>query len=204
MMVDMKVSGLTIDPLTNMPILVLKDKEGKHAVPIWIGLIEASAIATELESLRRARTMTHDMKHNMLGQVGVRVERVEVNDLRDNTFYASIFLARADGSVTEIDSRPSDAVALALRAAAPIRVAKKVIERARKIDLRDAARDQRTADPLRAAAVAGARSSSRGKDGAVGRRPPKPAPDLKDPVPEEHYRELLENLPDEEFGKWKM
>ena len=136
MMVDMKVSGLTIDPFTNMPILVLKDSDGKNAMPIWIGLIEASAIATELERIQLKRPMTHDLMHNMLGHVGAKIDRVEVHDLRENTFYAQIVLSCADGKTVEVDSRPSDAIALALRAQAPIRVARKVIDRARKMDLR--------------------------------------------------------------------
>jgi len=202
MMVEMKVSGLTIDPLTNMPILVLKDRDGKNAVPIWIGLIEASAIATELERIRLARPITHDLMHNILALLGAHVERVEVHDLRDNTFYATIFVARPDGTVSAVDSRPSDAIALALRASAPIKVARKVIERSRKIDLQRAARESRTADPLRRAAVVGSRSV----DKAAGslRRALPPAPERKEPLEAEHYRELLENLPDEEFGKWKM
>ncbi|HEY3359890.1 MAG TPA: bifunctional nuclease family protein [Polyangia bacterium] len=136
--VEMKVSGLTIDPYTNMPILILKDLQGRDAVPIWIGLIEASAIATELEKIELSRPMTHDLMKTILGAVGVSVERVEVTDLRENTFYASIFLTR-DGHTFSVDSRPSDAIALALRTGSVIRVARKVIEKSRSIDLRSVA-----------------------------------------------------------------
>jgi hypothetical protein len=141
--VEMKVAALTIDPFTNMPILVLKDLQGRNPVPIWIGLIEASAIAAELDKVELARPMTHDLMKDMLGAVGVAVRRVEVTDLRENTFYASIVLCR-EGKTFVIDARPSDAIALALRAHCSIRVARKVIEKSRTIDLRTIDRDGAT------------------------------------------------------------
>ncbi len=134
MLIEMKVTGLTIDPFTNMPIIILKDAEEKSALPIWIGLIEASAIATELERIPLARPMTHDLMKNVLQTLDVEIQKIEVNDLCDNTFYARIYL-RHDGKEFVIDSRPSDAIALALRASAPIFVDKKVIEKSRSIDL---------------------------------------------------------------------
>src|SRR5690242_14334094 len=94
-LIDMKVTGLTIDPFTNMPIIILKDATGAHAIPIWIGLIEASAIATELEKIELARPMTHDLVKQILCECGARVDRVEVTDLRDNTFYASLHIEQA-------------------------------------------------------------------------------------------------------------
>lgn len=130
----MKVTGLTIDPFTNMPIIILKDLDEKSALPIWIGLIEASAIATELEKIKLARPMTHDLMKNILHILEVKVEKVEVNDLADNTFYARIYL-KSDGREYVIDSRPSDAIALALRSGAPIFVDRRVIEKSRQIDL---------------------------------------------------------------------
>ena len=133
-MVEMKVTGLTIDPFTSMPIIILKDLEEKCALPIWIGLIEASAIATELESIQLSRPMTHDLLKNILDAMEVSVVRVEVNDLADNTFYARILLKRK-GEERSMDSRPSDAIAIALRTKAPIFVARHVIEKSRKIDL---------------------------------------------------------------------
>lgn len=136
MMVEMKVGGLAIDPFTNMPIVILKDLEGQHAVPIWIGLIEASAIATELEKVQLARPMTHDLLKSILVTLGVNVVKIEVNDLKNNTFYASIFLEK-NGTLTEVDSRPSDAIALALRTGARIYVAETVIERSQRIDLHE-------------------------------------------------------------------
>lgn len=131
---QMKVTGLTIDPFTSMPIIILKDMEEKCALPIWIGLIEASAIATELEHIHLTRPMTHDLLKNILEEVGVVVKRVEVNDLADNTFYARIMLSRGEDEYI-MDARPSDAIAVALRSKAPIYVARHVIDKSRKIDL---------------------------------------------------------------------
>lgn len=133
--IEVRVTGLTIDPFTNMPIIILKDREEKNALPIWIGLIEASAIATELEKIELSRPMTHDLMRSILTELVARVERVEVHDLQDNTFYARIFLISPDGKELIIDSRPSDAIALALRMKAPIFVAKVVMEKSRKVDL---------------------------------------------------------------------
>jgi len=132
--IQMKVTGLTIDPFTSMPIIILKDLEEKYALPIWIGLIEASAIATELENIKLARPMTHDLIKSILETVNVHLEKVEVHDLSDNTFYSRILL-NSQGEDLLIDARPSDAIAMALRAQAPIYVAKKVIDKSRKIDL---------------------------------------------------------------------
>ncbi len=130
----MKVTGLTIDPFTNMPIIILKDHEERMALPIWIGLIEASAIATELENIQLARPMTHDLMRNILGELEIEVTRVEVNDLADNTFYATIHL-RKEERVLKMDARPSDAIAIALRTQAPIFVNREVIEKSRRIDM---------------------------------------------------------------------
>ena len=132
--VEMKVTGLTIDPFTSMPIIILKDMEEKCALPIWIGLIEASAIATELEHIELSRPMTHDLLKNIFDSVGISVKRVEVSDLADNTFYAKIVLKQGEKEFL-MDSRPSDAIAVALRTRSPIYVARGVIDKSRKIDL---------------------------------------------------------------------
>src|SRR5713226_8464776 len=116
----MTVGGLTLDPVTKTPIVILKDSENKLNLPIWIGLLEATAMATELEGIKMARPMTHDLLRNVLGELGAAVEAIEVTDLRDNTYYALIHV--------EIDCRPSDAISLALRTKSPIYVAKKVLE----------------------------------------------------------------------------
>jgi len=134
MLIPMKVSGITIDPFTNMPIVILKDLEEKNAVPIWIGLVEASAIASELEGIHTPRPMTHDLLRNILGQLNIKISRIAVMDFRDNTYFATIFLQ--DGSQEiEIDSRPSDAIALALRTGSTILVDDKVISKSRQIEL---------------------------------------------------------------------
>jgi uncharacterized protein len=133
MLIEMKVSGLTIDPITNTPIVILKDINEKKAIPIWIGLFEASAIATELEKIAFSRPMTHDLLNEILKTIDVQVVKIEINDLRNNTFFAVIYLLKDDKHFT-IDSRPSDAIALALRAGAPIFVDEKVIDKSRDVD----------------------------------------------------------------------
>lgn len=133
-MIKMRVTGLTIDPFTNMPIIILKDATDAMALPIWIGLIEASAIATELEKIELTRPMTHDLMRNILGELKAKVDRVEITDLTDNTFFAKIYLT-SNGRQHVMDSRPSDAIALALRTHSEIFVSKKVLEKSRRIDL---------------------------------------------------------------------
>ncbi|MBN1472805.1 MAG: bifunctional nuclease family protein [Syntrophaceae bacterium] len=133
MLIEMRVSGLTIDPITNTPIVILKDVEEKKAIPIWIGLFEASAIATELEKISFSRPMTHDLLNELLKILEAQVLKIEINDLRNNTFFAVIHLSM-NGKNFSIDSRPSDAIALALRAKSPIFVDEKVIEKSRSID----------------------------------------------------------------------
>jgi uncharacterized protein len=124
----MTVGALTLDPTTKTPIVVLKDPDNKLNLPIWIGLLEAASMATELEGIKPQRPMTHDLLRNMLAQLGGTVEAVEVTELRDNTYFAHIQIKTRDGEEIEIDSRPSDAISLALRTKAPIYVAKKVLE----------------------------------------------------------------------------
>jgi bifunctional DNase/RNase len=134
MLIPMKVSGITIDPFTSMPIVILKDLEDKNAVPIWIGLVEASAIASELEGIHTPRPMTHDLLRNILGELKVKISRIAVIDLRDNTYYAIIYLQDGNKEI-EVDSRPSDAIALALRTESTIFVDDKVIQKSRQIEL---------------------------------------------------------------------
>ncbi|MFQ6111159.1 MAG: bifunctional nuclease family protein [Nitrospinota bacterium] len=140
-MIEMKVKGLTLDPLTNMPIVILRDLDGKKALPIWVGIFEANAIALEMEQVTTPRPMTHDLIKNILTGIDAKVNRVVVNDLKDNTFYAIISLT-LDGSEIIIDSRPSDAIALALRVNAPIFVAEKVMEEAKSIDFSEQTEEQ--------------------------------------------------------------
>jgi uncharacterized protein len=125
--IQMSVGGLTLDPVTKTPIVILKDTDNKLNLPIWIGLLEATAMATEIEGIKMARPMTHDLLKNILGEVGCSVESVEITELKENTYYALVNLMVA-GRQLVIDSRPSDAIALALRTKSPIFVAKAVLE----------------------------------------------------------------------------
>ncbi len=125
--IEMNVGGLTLDPATKSPIVVLRDVANTVNLPIWIGLLEATAIATELEGIEMARPMTHDLLRDLIGELGGEVERVEISDLKDNTYYARIHI-RSDGGSRIIDSRPSDAISLALRVKTPIFVARKVLK----------------------------------------------------------------------------
>jgi len=134
MMVEMKVAGITIDPLTSTPIVILKDLEEKRAIPIWIGLFEASAIATQLENVSFSRPMTHDLMKSVIEKLNARLLKVEINDLKNNTYFAEMHLLR-DDEVIVIDARPSDAIAVALRMEAPIYVDEAVIERSRNVDV---------------------------------------------------------------------
>ncbi|MBP1684218.1 MAG: bifunctional nuclease family protein [Deltaproteobacteria bacterium] len=123
----MSVGGLTLDPVTKTPIVILKDRENKLNLPIWIGLLEATAMATELEGIKMARPMTHDLLRNVLAELGATVDCVEITDLKDNTYFALIHI-RVNGDQRTIDSRPSDAISLALRTKSPIYVNRRVIE----------------------------------------------------------------------------
>jgi uncharacterized protein len=134
MLKEMRVAGITVDPFTNTPIVILKDLEEKDVLPIWIGLLEASSIATALENVQTPRPMTHDLMKSMLDHLGVRIVKIEVNDLRDNTYFAVIHM-EIDKKRMVIDSRPSDAIALALRVGASIFVEENVIKKSAKVDL---------------------------------------------------------------------
>lgn len=157
----MIVKGLTMDPSSNSPILILQNPEGDESLPIWIGLLEATAIASELEEVRFNRPMTHDLLRNIIDGMGGAVNKVEVCDLKDNTFYALIHLDGPRGELV-IDSRPSDAIAVALRAKAPIFVARKVLDNSQ-------------------AATVGRSAEA-----------------------EEKWREILESMDPDDFGKYKM
>ena len=133
-MVEMKVEGLTLDPLTNMPIIILKDSTGQKALPIWVGIFEANAIALEIENISTPRPMTHDLLRNLVQGMHAEIQHILVNELKDNTFYA-VIAVNYNGNTLNIDSRPSDAIALALRVKAPIYVEEKVIEAAKSIEL---------------------------------------------------------------------
>ncbi|MGH7322173.1 MAG: bifunctional nuclease family protein [Candidatus Rokuibacteriota bacterium] len=134
MWVEMKVRGLALDPVSNMPIIILRDEEEKRSLPIWVGIFEANAIALELEKISTPRPMTHDLIKNILESVEAKVEKIVVNDLRDNTFFALIHLRLGEEEIT-VDSRPSDAIAVALRVGAPILVDEDVVRRAKSVEI---------------------------------------------------------------------
>jgi hypothetical protein len=161
MEVEMKIRGLMMDPATNMPIVVLKDVEGDGVLPIWVGIYEANAIALEIEKVNTPRPMTHDLLKNVLTSMDARVHKVVVSELRDDTFFAVIWVER-EGSIISIDSRPSDALALALRCDCPIYVEEEVLKSSR---------------------LAGA---------------------VNDRASSEELRKWLENLGDEDLGRYKM
>jgi hypothetical protein len=127
MEVEVKIRGLMMDPVTNMPVVVLKESQGAAILPIWVGIYEANAIALEIEKVQTPRPMTHDLLKNVLIGLNVHVQRVVVCDLKEDTFYALIWMER-DGETMSLDSRPSDALALALRLDCPIFVEDEVLK----------------------------------------------------------------------------
>jgi bifunctional DNase/RNase len=161
MEVEMKIRGLMMDPVTNMPIVVLKDVGGDSVLPIWVGVYEANAIALEIEKVSTPRPMTHDLIKNVLSGLDARVHKVVVSELRDDTFYAVIWMER-EGQIISVDSRPSDALALALRVDCPIFVEDEVLKSS------------------------------------------KLATSINERVSSDELRRWLENLNDEDLGRYKM
>ena len=134
MAVKMKVVGLMVDPASSGPVVVLRDEQGDHLLPIWIDILEASSIAAAMEKLQLSRPMTHDLFVNVLDELGVKITKIVVNDLQENTYFALIHLVDDSGRAREIDARPSDSIALALRVNAEIYVEQKVLDSAIKLD----------------------------------------------------------------------
>ena len=130
----MTISSLNMDQVTNSPIIILKEIEGDQTLPIWIGLLEATAIASEIEGVKFSRPMTHDLLKSFIDKTDIKVNKIEICDLRDNTYYALIHLTTR-GKALSIDSRPSDAIALALRAKAPIFVSDEVLKKSKQIEV---------------------------------------------------------------------
>ena len=159
MEVEMKIRGLMLDPVTNTPIVILKDS-GDTVLPIWVGVYEANAIALEIEKVSTPRPMTHDLIKNVLAGLDAHVHKVVVTELKEDTFYAVIWMER-EGRIISVDSRPSDALALALRVDCPIFVEDEVLKTSKR-------------------AASSAEASS------------------------EEMRKFLENLGDEDLGRWKM
>jgi bifunctional DNase/RNase len=141
MHIEMVIKGLMVDPITNMPIIILRDREGQRVLPIWVGIFEANAIALQIENITTPRPMTHDLLRNIIEDLQATVQKVVVTDLKENTFYALIHLQR-NGESVAIDARPSDAIALALRARAPIFVDDTVIDNAKTVDFAPDKADQ--------------------------------------------------------------
>ncbi len=133
MQIEMTIKGLILDPITNGPIIILRDKEGQRVLPIWVGVSEANAIALQIENVTTPRPMTHDLLRNVIHDLKAEIRKIVVSDLKENTFYALIFL-RINGESMAVDARPSDAIALALRARAPIFVEDSVIDNAKSLD----------------------------------------------------------------------
>src|SRR5437660_5953747 len=133
MQIEMSIKGLMVDPITNTPIVILRDKDGQKVLPIWVGIFEANAIALQIENIATPRPMTHDLLRNIINDLDGQVERVVVSDLKENTFYAIIHLT-VRGERVAIDARPSDAIALALRTRSPILVDEAVIDNAKTVD----------------------------------------------------------------------
>jgi len=131
-MLKMEIKGLLMDPVSNMPVVILRDASDGVFLPIWVGIFEANAIALEMEKITTPRPMTHDLLKNLIEELQARVERVVINELKDNTFFARIHLTRGDQSWS-VDSRPSDAIALALRVRADIFVEEEVLEKSKSL-----------------------------------------------------------------------
>jgi hypothetical protein len=140
-LVRMEIKGLMLDPTSNIPIVVLREEGGQIFLPIWIGVFEANAIALRIEGIEPPRPLTHDLLRSVFAHFQVEVQRVVISDLKENTFFARIDVVRA-GEASEIDARPSDAIALALRTEAPIFVKRDVLERAKAVDLATQATDE--------------------------------------------------------------
>jgi bifunctional DNase/RNase len=134
MQIEMSIKGLMVDPISNMPIVILRDKDGQKTLPIWVGMFEANAIALQIENISTPRPMTHDLLRNVIHDLKASVQKIVVCDLQDSTFYALIYLM-LNGESVAIDARPSDAIALALRTRAPIFVEEAVIDNAKTVDV---------------------------------------------------------------------
>lgn len=194
-LIPMQVAGLTIDANNDVPIVVLKEIDGPRVLRIYIGYFEASAIAIELEeSVKPARPMTHDLLRSTIDHLGATVSHIAINDLRNNTFYASIFLER-DGHQIEVDSRPSDALALALRSGATILVDERVVDDVRSARKKaEAEAESEKQDDLDIEVDLEADLDEASTAVAA---PPSDAPKDK-------WTEYLEKLNPEDFGKYKM
>jgi bifunctional DNase/RNase len=146
--IEFKIKGLMMDPLTNSPIVVLQDTTSDTLLPIWVGIFEANAIALQIEKVDTPRPMTHDLIKGLLNHLDAQVTKIVVTELRDNTFYALIFLDVAGKTIT-VDSRPSDAIALALRTDSPIFVTDEVISKSASTSATTLSADRSTPEEIR-------------------------------------------------------
>ena len=134
MQIEMTIKGLMVDPVTNMPIVVLRDESGEYSLPIWVGVFEANAIALQIENVTPPRPMTHDLLRNVISNFKGTVEKVVISELKESTFYAFVCI-RIGSQLSVVDSRPSDAIALALRVGAPIFAEESVVTDAKNAEL---------------------------------------------------------------------
>jgi bifunctional DNase/RNase len=134
MLIEMCIKGVMIDPVSNMPIIILRDADGERTLPIWVGPVEANAIALQIENVCPPRPMTHDLARNIVTDLGGTLVRVVISDLRDGTFFAFLEV-RQGGNLHYIDARPSDALALSLRTKTPVFVDLRVLEQAKTVDV---------------------------------------------------------------------
>lgn len=141
MLIEMFIKGLMIDPVTSMPIVILRDADGQRTLPIWVGPVEANAIALQIENVAPPRPMTHDLAGNLIADLGGTLARVVIADIKDGTFFAYLEIQRG-GEVVLVDSRPSDALALALRSRAPVFVQASILDTARTVDASTEQADQ--------------------------------------------------------------
>ena len=141
MLIEMTIKGLMIDPVTNMPIVILRDDTNERVLPIWVGPVEANAIALQVENVASPRPMTHDLMRNLLTDLGATLSRVVISHLHEGTFYAYLELRRGD-EVQFVDARPSDAIALSVRTKAPVFVDQRVLDDAKSVDVPPAEADR--------------------------------------------------------------
>lgn len=189
---EMYVGGLMLDPNTQTPVVVLKDEGGDVCLPIWIGVAEATSIASAIKQINMSRPLTHDLIYDILNEIGVKIKSIVITDLRDSTYFAELVLMHGDRALI-IDSRPSDAIAIALRAAAPIYVSQRVLEQA-KITFAEHQKQQQTK-----ASEGGSESEEESQESDI---PPAPGGDLSS-VDKEKWNEILSNLDPDDF-KYKM
>jgi bifunctional DNase/RNase len=191
--VEMFVGGLVMDPATQAPIVVLKDETGSITLPIWIGITEATSIASAIKQLAMARPLTHDLFYDLLQQLGITVQRIVITELKESTYFAELVLGQGD-NVILLDSRPSDAIAMALRASAPIYVAQQVLDQARV-----AFASQGQVPPVQPSSAEGASGSQEEGEGP----PEEEASQDFRAVDKDKWEEILQELDPDDF-KYKM